>query len=109
MAPTVVAGNRGAKLTARQPEPHSQRTEHVARDCPASTVLRSIVVDPEYVETQPTRDPHFDEAGPHPSSPAGQVQMWGAASRRVGPSAIRAVILCALLGVSLLLLIEVFG
>jgi hypothetical protein len=66
-------------------------------------------VDPDFVETQSTRDPHFVEPEPHPSSPAGQVQMWGTLSRRIGPVAIRSAILCALLGVVLLLIAEVFG
>jgi hypothetical protein len=63
-------------------------------------------VDPDYVETQPTTTPHFDSAEPHPSSPAGQVQMWGTLARRVGAAKVRAAIVLGFLAVVGLLLIE---
>jgi hypothetical protein len=63
-------------------------------------------VDPDHVETQPTTTPYFDSAEPHPSSPAGQVQMWGALARRVGAAKVRAAIILGFLVVLSLLLIE---
>ena len=63
-------------------------------------------VDPDYVETQPTTTPYFDCAEPHPSSPAGQVRMWGTLARRVGAAKLRAAIIVGLFVVLILLLIE---
>jgi hypothetical protein len=63
------------------------------------------VVD-DYIETQATRTPHFDEAEPHPSSPAGGVALWGSFARRMGPTAIRSVLLAGLVVATLALVVE---
>jgi hypothetical protein len=63
-------------------------------------------VEPEFVETQATSVPHFGEAEPHPSSPAGGVQLWGSLARRVGPGVIRVSLLVGLIVAVLALLVE---
>jgi hypothetical protein len=64
-------------------------------------------VDPEYVETQPTSSPRFESVEPHPSSPAGQVQMWGTLARRVGAARLRAVIVAGLVVMTVLVVVQV--
>jgi hypothetical protein len=64
-------------------------------------------VEPDFVETQATSAPHFGEAEPHPSSPAGGVQLWGSLARRAGPRVIRAILLGGLIVAMLALLVEV--
>lgn len=64
------------------------------------------MVEPDYIETQATSTPHFDEAEPHPSSPAGGVQLWGSFARRMGPAAIRVLLLAGLVVATLALLVE---
>jgi hypothetical protein len=66
-------------------------------------------VDPDYVETQTTTTPSFDDAEPHPSSPAGQVQMWGTLARRVGAAKVSAAIVVGFVVVLILLLLEMTG
>lgn len=48
--------------------------------------------DDPYVETASTRSPHFDDLPPHPGSPAGQVEFAGTLARRVGPGAVKALL-----------------
>jgi hypothetical protein len=63
-------------------------------------------VDDDYIENQATSTPHFDEAEPHPSSPAGGVALWGSFARRVGPAAIRSLLLAGLVVATLALVVE---
>ena len=63
-------------------------------------------MEPEFVETQATSAPYFGEAEPHPSSPAGGVQLWGSLARRVGPRVVRALLLGGLIVATLALLVE---
>ena len=64
-------------------------------------------MDPEYLESEATTSPHFGEAEPHPSSPAGGVMLWGSLARRVGPAAIRSLILAGLAVAIVMLIVEV--
>lgn len=64
-------------------------------------------MEDDYIETQATSAPHFDEAEPHPSSPAGQVHLVGSAARRAGPTAVRAFLLAALVATTIALVIEI--
>jgi hypothetical protein len=64
------------------------------------------VVEPDHVETQATSDPVFGEAEPHPSSPAGGIQLWGSLARRLGPTVIRSLLLGALAVAAVALLVE---
>jgi hypothetical protein len=64
-------------------------------------------MDPEYVETEATSSPHFGDAEPHPSSPAGGVRLWGSLARRVGPAAIRALIMGGLAVAVVVLIAEI--
>ena len=64
-------------------------------------------MDPEYVETEATSSPHFGEADRRPSSPAGGVMLWGSLARRVGPVAIRSVILGGLALAIVVLIAEI--
>jgi hypothetical protein len=68
--------------------------------------VRSSLVEPEYVETQPTKTPYFGEAEPHPSTPAGQIKLWGSLARRAGPAVIRSLLLAGLIVAVLALVVE---
>jgi hypothetical protein len=63
-------------------------------------------VDPDHVETQATSSPYFGEAEPHPSSPAGGVELWGSLARRAGPVVIRSLLLGGLIVAAIALLAE---
>ena len=64
-----------------------------------------FAVEPDFVETQATSTPYFADAEPHPSSPAGGVQLWGSLARRVGPTALRALLLGGLVASAIALLV----
>jgi hypothetical protein len=61
-------------------------------------------VEPDYIETQATSAPVFTSAEPHPSSPAGGVELWGSLARRLGPTAIRSLLLGGLIAATIALL-----
>jgi hypothetical protein len=68
-------------------------------------IVTLFSVEPDFVETQATSTPYFSEAEPHPSSPAGGVQLWGSLARRVGPAGLRALLLGGLVVSAIVLLV----